>query len=247
MSSFLFLTGCGTIMYNAATQRKEFIMISTQEEISMGNNLHTGLLKEFKLSQNKEQADRLKRIGAKVALVSDRQDYKYQFFLIEKEELNAFTTPGGNIYVYTGLMNKLQSDEAIAGVIAHEIGHCAARHVVKKYQASVGYDTLASLILNNLKMSAATKQVVSLSSSTLMNLVFSSYSRQDEYEADRLAVKYMYLSWLNPEGMVEALQLLKKESQGSEGLLILRSHPFLDDRIKAVKEEIKKVQTQYQS
>ncbi len=247
ISSSLFLMGCGTIMYNAATQRKEFIMISTQEEITMGANLHTGLLKEFKLSQNKEQMDRLKRVGAKVVLVSDRQDYKYQFFLIEEDELNAFTTPGGNVYVYSGLMNKLQSDEAVSGVIAHEIGHCAARHVVKKYQASVGYDTIASLIFNHVQMSSVTKQVLSLSSNVVMNLVFSSYSRQDEYEADRLAVKYMHLSGFNPRGMVEALQLLKKESQGSEGFLILRSHPYLDDRIKAVKEEITRVQTQDQS
>ncbi|HNV23381.1 MAG TPA: M48 family metallopeptidase [Candidatus Omnitrophota bacterium] len=243
----IFLTGCGTIVYNPATQRKEFIMVSTQEEISMGNNLHTGLLKEFKLSQNKEQIERLSRVGEKVALVSDRQDYKYKYFVLEKDELNAFTTPGGNIYVYTGLMNKLKSDDALAGVIAHEIGHCAARHVIKKYQASMGYDTLASLIFNNVQMTSATKQVLSLSSNVVMSLVFSSYSRQDEYEADRLAVKYLYLSGYDPQGMVATLQLLKKESQGSEGILILRSHPYLDDRIKGVKEEINKVQAQYSS
>jgi len=247
MSSAVFLTGCGALVYNPATQRREFIVISTQEEITMGNKLHAGLLKEFKLSQNKEQADQLKRVGERIALVSDRQDYKYKFFLLEKDELNAFTTPGGNIYVYTGLMKKMKTDDELAGVIAHEIGHCAARHVIKKYQASEGYDTIASLIFNSVQMSATTKQVLSLSSNALMNLVFSSYSRHDEYEADRLAVKYIYLAGLNPEGIVETLKILKKESQGSEGVLILRSHPFLDDRIKAAQEEIVKVQNQYKS
>ncbi|MBF0523020.1 MAG: M48 family metalloprotease [Candidatus Omnitrophica bacterium] len=239
-----FLTGCGTLVYNSATQRREFITISTQEEINMGKSIHQGVLKGCPLSMDKTQVDRLNRVGEKVALVSDRQDYKYKFFLIEKNELNAFTTPGGNIYVYTGLMHQLTSDDELAGVVAHEIGHCAARHVVKKFQASRGYDAIRS-VLGYVRMGAAARYIASWSSNILMNLVFSSYSRQDEYEADRLGIKYMYLAGFNPDGMIQTLGILKKESKGPQGPVILRSHPYLEDRIKAAQDEVVKVRKQF--
>ena len=103
----LSLLGCATA-YNPATGKKEFILISTQEEIALGSDIHKQLKTQYKLSNDWKQTQRLGRVGQKVAAVSDRQDYEYHFYLIEKDdELNAFTTPGANIYVFSGLMDKL--------------------------------------------------------------------------------------------------------------------------------------------
>lgn len=234
--------GCASLTsYNAATGRREFIVVPTNEEVTMGEDAHKKLLKELKLSQNKEKVERLRRIGARVSQVSDRQDYQYHFFLIEKDEINAFTTPGGNIYFFTGLFDKLSGDDQIASVLAHEIGHCAARHTIKKFQAAVSYSLIGNIVFSALKMEDQVKQITAMGTDVLMNLVFSSYSRKDEHEADRLGVKYMDLAGYRLDAIVEAFAVLKRESKGNEGLSLFRTHPYIDERIEAVKKEIEKV------
>ncbi|MDP8212449.1 MAG: M48 family metalloprotease [Candidatus Zapsychrus exili] len=240
---FLF-SGC-TTFYNPATGKKEFIAISTYEEVKMGEDIHNKLKKKFKFSKDKEKLDKLQKIGERVVLVSDRQDYKYNFFLVNNDELNAFTTPGGNIYVNTGIIDKLTTDDQIASVIAHEVAHCAARHTVKKFQVSLGYDFVGDFIFNNVQMSNMTKQVASLGADFVVNIIFSAYSRKDEYEADKIGIKYLYLSGYNPSAIVEVLDILLKESKGFRGFLVLRSHPYLEDRIKVARSEMKVVKSRY--
>lgn len=235
----IFLSGCSTFgTYNLATGKKEFIIVSTAEEVAMGQSVDQNLRAEYNYSTNSALIDKVQRIGSKIAQVSDRQDYQYNFFVIEKDELNAFTTPGGNIYIFTGLLDKLTTDAQVAAVIAHETGHCAAKHVVKKYQASLGYELVKKMVFEKLDSSGRAAQVVSLSSGTIMNLVFSKYSRGDEFEADKLGVKYMHLAGYDLNGLIETLTVLQNESKGDGGLLILRSHPYLKDRIEGVKKEI---------
>lgn len=245
--ALLSVHGCASLgTYNPATGKSEFIFIPTAEEISLGQSLHQRILEEYKLSEDQAKIQRVNKIGQKLALVSDRQDYQYNFYLIEKDEMNAFTIPGGNIYFFSGLLDKLQSDDQVASVLAHEIGHCAARHTVKKFQAALGYDLINSLIMGALNVGEGTKRIINLSAGSLMNLVFSAYSRQDEYEADRLGVKYMYFSDYDPQAMIETFAILKKESKESgQTPLILRSHPFLDDRIKEAQKEIENVKTKF--
>ncbi len=232
------VTGCASFgVYNEATGRREFIFISTQEEVAMGGNLHRQIAEKYPLAKEGMRATRIQRIGQSLARESDRRDYTYRFYLVEKEELNAFTIPGGRIYIFTGLVDALGSDDRIASVLAHEIGHCAARHTIKKFQAAIGYELIGGLIFSR---AGKAKSIASLGSGTVMNLIFSAYGRQDEYEADRLGVKYMAAAGYDLYSMVEALEILKRKSKGADAPLILRTHPHLADRITAVKQEIEK-------
>ncbi len=239
------LTGCASLgTYNTATGRREFIIIPTEEEVLMGRDIHRKLLSEFQPSQDKQKLDRLNRIGLRVSQVSDRQDYQYHFFLIEHDELNAFTTPGGNIYIFTGLYDRLKTDHQLASVLAHEVGHCAARHTIKKFQAAVSYDLLGNLFFKTIQMEEQIQRIAALSTNVVMSLVFSSYSRKDEYEADRLGIKYMGLANYDPNGMIKVFQILKEDSKGPDVPLILRTHPYLDDRIQAAKKEIERIRSE---
>ena len=243
--SAFFLIGCGSLgVYNAATGRHEFIFVPTDAEVAMGRDIHKKLINEFSLAKRKNQSDRLTKIGYRLAQISDRQDYEYQFYLVEKDELNAFTTPGGNIYFFTGLMDKLKTDDQIAAVLAHEIGHCAARHTIKKFQAALGYNLLGNIVFSQLKMEEQAQQIATLSTRVIMNLVFSSYSRKDEHEADWLGVKYLSLAGYRLDAMIEILEILKKESKPDHVPLMLRTHPYLDDRIETVKKEIEKTRSE---
>ncbi len=238
------ICGCASLgSYNAATGQREFIMVPTDQEVTTGEDIHRKLLTEFKLSQDPDKVARIKRIGAKVSQVSDRQDYQYHFFLIEKNEINAFTTPGGNVYFFTGLLDKLHSDDQVAAVLAHEVGHCAARHTVKKFQAALSYNLIGSVLFNSMKVDGEIKHIAALGTDVVMNLVFSAYSRQDELQADRLGIKYMDLAGYHVNAMVETFEILKKESKGPQPPLLLRTHPYIDDRIEAAKKEILRIKS----
>ena len=240
-----FIGGCASLgTYNPATGRNEFIFISTPAEVNMGRDIHAQLQQEFKFSSDPRKLERLNRIGQRLAQVSDRQDFEYHFYLIDKDELNAFTTPGGNIYMFRGLIDRLTSDDQIAGVLGHEIGHSAARHTVKKFQAAVGYNIVGSILLSQLQLENQAKQILTQGSDVVMNVIFSAYGRQDEYEADRLGIKYMHYAGYNMQGMIETLELLERESKGPNVPVILRTHPYLKDRIIKVKEEIGQISNQ---
>jgi len=100
----------------------------------------------------------------------------------------------------------------------------------------LGYNLLGSIVSSVVGVEA--QGLASMSSQALGTLLFSAYGRTNEYEADRLAVKYMRLAGYDPHGMVEVLRILKAHAGADNGLLILRSHPYLDDRVAAVSKEI---------
>ena len=147
------LDGCATLgEYNPATGRSELIFIPTDTEVDMGKSIHQQVVSQYGISNDVAQTERVRRIGKSLAKVSDRQDYEYHFYLLNSKEINAFTVPGGNVYFFKGLLDKLDSDDEVAAVLAHEIGHCAARHTIKKYQAALGYNLIGSLIFSQVHM-----------------------------------------------------------------------------------------------
>lgn len=243
----LLLISClgGCVTYNAATGRNEMIFVSTSTEVNMGNQLDRELSSKNKILKDTPAAKRLERIGQRVARISDRQDYAYHFHLVESKDVNAFTTPGGHIYFYTGLFDKLTTDDQIAAVIAHEIGHCSAKHTIKKFQAAMGYGVVRNVALQVLSMKVpGATNIASLGSDGIMQLAMTSYGRQDEYEADRLGIKYLYLSGYDLNAMIQVFHVLEA-SDKSKVPLILRTHPFVKDRIAALGKAIEDVKSKY--
>ena len=236
--SIVLFSGCaGLTSYNPATGRNELVLLSTKEENALGLQSHKELMQNMKISKNPILTAQLDRIGARIAAVSDRQDYTYNFYVIEGDDFNAFTTPGGHVYVYEGLMKALKTDDRIAGVVAHEVGHCAAKHVAKKFQKALGYNLLYNVAVTAASGSSA-QSVVQLGSGTVMKLAMSAYSRKDEYEADRLGVKYATLAGYDPNGLVEGFQVLQAAEKGPQVPTIFRTHPHTHDRIDALKPEV---------
>ena len=233
-------SGCATT-YNPATGRDEAIFINTASEVAIGNSAASQIAQKYKISQDEYAIERLERIGKRVAAASDRQDLEYTFYLIEDKTLNAFTIPGGHVYIFRGLYDKLDDDE-LAAVMAHEIGHVSARHIVKKMQASLGYQLLSTVALIAYTSGHDDKKkrqagYVAYAGATAFNLVQLGYSRQDEYEADELAVKYSAAAGFDPDGMRRALEVLRaEEKKGIPVPYILRSHPYIEQRIERLTE-----------
>ncbi len=228
------LCGCTTI-YNPATERKESLLIDTAQEVSIGQDMDKELRRNLKISHNPVMENRLESIGRKMAMVSDRQDLAYTFRLVDDKELNAFAVPGGFIFVNTALMSAA-NDEELACVLGHEIGHVAARHAAKAIQSNLGYQILASIAIG-----ASGQQYLGTALNSIYTLGSLKYSRADETFADKLSVRYAMRSGYNPYGMATFLEKLKideKKHGGSFTPAFLRSHPNVDQRIKAVIDEI---------
>ena len=233
-----FSAGCTTI-YNPATQKNETIFIDTEGEVALGRSMAGEVKQEFKIIDDSQDNYRLDSIGQKVAANSDRRDLDYHFSIIKDDELNAFALPGGFIYVNSAITKTATNDE-LACVLAHEIGHVAARHSVKRIQAVLGYQIIMSIAMG---LSGATN--VSRAVDVVFNVTTLGYSRADENLADRLAVKYAKHAGFNPNGMLSFFEKLKKEAEKRGprfNLVFLSSHPPIEERIKNIKNEIVKLE-----
>lgn len=232
--AFLLLSGCVTI-YNPATQRRETLLIDTQSEVALGRDMDRQIQRQLRIQKDPQIQDRLDNLGGRVSASSDRRDLVYYFRVIKDKELNAFAIPGGFVYVNSGLMD-IASDDELACVLAHEIGHIAARHSVKKLQSVLGYQIIAGIALG-----ISGNQAVIRATDIVFNLVNLGYSRKDELLADKLSVKYAKKAGFNPDGMITFFEKLKQEAKKKGPnfkLVFLSSHPPIDERIKNVEKEI---------
>lgn len=223
-------------MYNPATGKNEFIFINSETEVALGQSVIPELNKKHPVSRDTELQNRVQSVGNRIAAVSDRKDIGYKFQVLEDKELNALTLPGGFIYINEGLAKVLTDDE-LAYVLAHETAHVAARHIAKKLQANMGYQLILGIANARLGDSAGESATnIARGVNTVYNLVGLSYSRKDEYEADRLAVKYAFKAGFDPYASLSALEKIKKE-EGPDWKVLgyFRTHPYVDERIRALK------------
>jgi len=236
----LLLSGCATV-YNPATKRQEAVLVGSREELNMGQQINKQVLAQYKVSKNEIYRQRVNDIGAKLARVSERQDIPYKFEVVESKDVNAFTIPGGYVYTTTALMENVANDDELAAVLAHEIGHIAARHAAKKIQTAMGYNVLMATVyaLEGEKLKERWRDI-SLATNVTFELVSLGYSRRDEIAADLLGLNYLKKSGYDPYAMISFFEKLKRieNEKPVKWMVFLRSHPYLDDRIAIAKKEL---------
>lgn len=221
--------------YNLATGKEELILISSQQEVKMGESLSKQVEKKFKLDENYANQEKVDLIGQKLTEISDRKDIIFYFRVLDDEKNNAFSLPGGYVYIFKGLLEKLDNDDEIAATLAHEMGHVCAKHSVKRLQSSFGYIALRFLIIRG-----AEDPYSRYKANEAINQLMLSYSREDEFEADRLAVKYLKKAGYKPEAAIAVLdKLIKWQMTGpTEPKRYYHTHPYLGARRAAVAKEI---------
>jgi len=239
------LSSCST--YNAATKRNELAFISPQSEMDMGRQIDQGIRSKYKISSDAGYQARVEKVGSRLAAGINRRGITYKFGVVEDSNLNAFTIPGGYVYATTGLMQEAKNDDELAAVLAHEMGHTEARHAVKHVEAAYGYDTLMSLayIFDTRDKAVKDQSWNNLRPATdvVYKLASLGYSRKDEIEADRLSLHYMKSAGYDPNASLVLFNKLKgtEKNKDSKWAYFLRSHPYVDERIVAVKNELGKL------
>ncbi len=226
-----FLFGCVHHEYNLATQQQEAYLISTEREVAVGESVARHIEEQFTMSTDLDLNARVSAIAKRIVEVCDRKELVYTVRIIDHEdEVNAFALPGGFIYIFKELIDKTDSDDEIAGVIAHEIGHITARHAIKRMQAQHGYNLLMALSVATGQGQMAGGVHLAFAS------VVSAYSRQDEMEADTLAVRYLQRAGYDPMAIATFLEKLLEisASRPSRSFSYWRTHPYTSQRIAMV-------------
>lgn len=229
------LCGCVTQEYNTATGKEDIIFVSTEKEINIGKSIAENIEKNPNIALDPDplMTERVVRIGKRIASVSDRKEVSYTFRVIDRDEINAFALPGGYVFVFRGLVEKVDSDDELASVIAHEIAHVVARHSVKRLQGSFGYNILQILLV------ASGSQDARRINSAFGQLIMS-YSREDEALADKIAIKYLKRAGYDPGAIVSFLKKLQEANKEApiRPYRDYRSHPHIADRIRMVKQAL---------
>ena len=178
-------------------------------------------------------------LGRMIARHSARPDVPYRFYIVDTEGVNAFALPGGHIYVNRGLIERTENVSELAGVLAHEIGHVAARHGAKTLQRQLRTRSMSGFLY---KVILDREPILDQEALDIGGEVWSAaHSRNDEQEADRLAVGYLIDSGVDPHGMLSLFNgFVKEEAAMPQGTVKqwFSSHPATVQRLKITSKEI---------
>ena len=232
----LVATACAT---NPATGRTELNFYTEEQEIAMGREAHEEILAEFGVYDEKPHLNELvDRIGHGIAAKSPRPNLPWTFTLLDTPMVNAMALPGGYVYVTRGIMERLNSEDELAGVIGHEVAHVAARHSTHAMSAGtmaqIGVVAAAVILADDNADAWATAGLIGA------GLLFTKYSRQQETEADILGTKYMASTGYNPLGSENMLMALERLGGAPNGWLerYFMDHPDPKKRVQDVRREI---------
>jgi len=229
---------------NPVTGKRQAVTMTPQQEIAMGLQSAPQMAAEFGgLYQNQKLQDLVKTVGSKVVSNSEasKSPYQFNFYLLaDPNTINAFALPGGQIFITYGLLKKLTTEDQLAGVLGHEVGHVIGRHSAQQ----MAKDELTSGLLS--AAVTATSDPYSHNNSAAIaqyvgKMITLKYGRSDELEADKFGVKYMLEAGYDPMQMVDVMEVLKQAAGPNRPSEFQSSHPDPDHRI----QEIKKALEQY--
>lgn len=206
-------------------------LVSTSQEIEIGREASRDVEKQYRVDPNPALQGMVNDLGQTIVKCSDRQNIKYTFRVLDSNDVNAFSLPGGWVYVYRGLINQTHGrKDEIAGVLAHEIGHIVRRH----HADMIGKQEYAQILVGTL-----TRGQVQDLAGIFANVTLLHFSRENEYEADISGLKEMYRcekynpKVYDPQGLIDFFStLLKLEGKKPSGFdQIFRTHPVTANRI----------------
>jgi predicted Zn-dependent protease len=221
----LLLAGCGPI--------------SVGEEQSLGYQFEQQMRRELRLVHDRAVNDYVRSMGESIVRAAGPQPFEYRFYVVEDPEINAFAGPAGHVYVHTATILRARNASELAGVMAHEIGHVARRHIAQNYNrqrnTKIGTDvlTLAAGVFGGGMAANAASLGGGLAAMAYLN----SFGREAEMEADAFAVDVLPRAGYDPEGLLTFFELLLHE-QGAQGPSFLSSHPATQDRIQATRQAL---------
>jgi predicted Zn-dependent protease len=202
-ATLLVASACAT---NPATGGHNVVLTTVKGEQEQAKRVHLEIIQFYGLYEDQAVQDYVQRVGARVAAQTPIASWNFKFFVLDDDEVNAFTPGGGYVYIHRGLMNYLGSEAELATVLGHEIGHDVARHPARSQTRGVlmSVGAVAAAIASG---SEAIAQMANIGATAWLQ----GYGRDNEMEADRLGLEYASKAGYRPEAMAEVFKVLKAQ------------------------------------
>lgn len=239
---------CSTV---PVTGRKQLDLIPASTMLSMSFQQYDEFLKKHELSTNQEQTQMVKRVGHRIQKaveqymaeqnLSDRlKDFRWEFNLVESEEVNAWCMPGGKVVVYEGILPITQNEAGLAVVMGHEIAHAIARHGQERMSQGLLVQTgglALSAALATKPETTRTLWMAAFGVGASVGVILP-YSRLHENEADHLGLIFMAMAGYDPHAAVRFWERMAEQKKGGAPPEFLSTHPADESRIQKIKAQI---------
>lgn len=248
----LLVSGCSLV---PLTGRRQINLVSDAQVVAVSEQQYRSFISQAPKSRDMAQTERTREMGKRIASATERylrsightEDIRYfrwEFNLIASNQVNAFCMPGGKIVVYEGILPVARTDDELATVIAHEVAHAVAKHSNERLSQAILRQYGGQALGQILSGSSAGAQVVG---NILYNvggkLIFElPYSRKQEYEADQIGLYLMALAGYDYHNAPNLWVKMANRSGGGNQSEVISSHPNDQNRIRAIREEIPRVE-----
>ena len=240
-------TSCGTTSTVPITGRKQSLMVSDQQVLSLSNQQYQEYMKTAKPSTNAANTAMVKRVGQRLAsavegylnshgLQSEVANYRWEFNLVQDQQVNAFCMPGGKIVVYEGILPVTRDEPSLAIVLGHEIAHAVAKHSAEQMSTAIKQQYGAQALSMVLAGAGASSNLQSIAG-TVFGLgakgASAKYSRNHESEADHLGIIFAAMAGYDPQVAVGFWQRMS-QATGGGSTSWLSTHPSDATRIQQI-------------
>lgn len=232
--------GLGDLVSVATTLGSAVMPIGLAEEIEIGRGIAAGVAGKYGIVRDEQMTRYICLVGETVAEKSDRPGLSYHFAILDTDIINAFSCPGGYVFVTRGALSIIESEAELAAVLAHEISHVAHKDIIGEIEKQQFFQAGNEVAGTLLHTDPALLNTVTLFGT---GLLFKGLSRSDEYRADEFALAYSAAAGYDPTALLTFLEKLKNGSGIPEGgmKLLFATHPQIDGRIRHVETLMKKM------
>lgn len=212
------------------------ITLREEEELSM--KFLEMVRDRFELIEDPFVTEYVDNLGKRILASMPPQPFPYRFYVIKENAYNAFAAPAGHIFIHSGLIEAMEDESELAGILAHEIAHVVCRHISDKIERSskISLGTLAGLaasIFLGAAGAGAAAKAVTVGSMAAGQSISLAYSREDERQADQLGLKYLEAAGYSAHGLLNILDKIRDKSWYGPDLIptYLTTHPAVEERI----------------
>jgi predicted Zn-dependent protease len=241
------LVGCGTTSTVPITGRKQTLMVSDGEVLSLASQQYQEFMKTAKVSTNANNTAMVKRVGQNLAsavttylrnngMADDVQNFAWEFNLVQDQSVNAWCMPGGKIVVYEGLLPVTQDEASLAIVLGHEIAHAVARHSAEQLSTQMRQQNMLQIgtaVAGAMGMGQNTQAIAQTVAALNFNFGNLKYSRNHETEADYMGLIFAAMAGYNPQVATTFWQRMASAST-NQTAEFLSDHPSDATRIKNI-------------
>lgn len=226
----------GSSELNPVTGENQYISLTVDQEIALGLQSAPTMIREYGgLYQDTDLQNQIQRIGNRLVQdsIAGTTPWQFEFYVLDSDVVNAFALPGGPVFITTGLLFQLETEDAAAGVLAHEIVHVLARHSAQRIAKS----DLTNGMIGAVGVASGDRGTAQ-AAAVIGNLVNMQYGRDDEIESDTLGVCLMISAGYDSNAMVEVMEVLAQASGGRQPEFF-STHPNPDNRVEKIEDAIR--------